>query len=72
MVKNVDETYNIETIVCGRKMLAIKSVDGNLCVGPQKNIYAANGYIRTLFEYQGINAAVAAAHVQHSRLRRQQ
>ena len=42
VVKNVDETYNIETIVCEWKMLAVKSVDGNLCVGPQENVYAAN------------------------------
>src|SRR5262245_22784365 len=72
MVKNVDKTYYIKTLVCMRKMLAIKSVDGNLGVGPHENVYDANRYVRAVFEHEGIDAAVATAYVQHRRLRRQQ
>jgi hypothetical protein len=53
-------------------MLAVKSVDGDLRVRPQENVYPANRYVRALFKYQSIDAAIAAAHVQHRRLRRQQ
>jgi hypothetical protein len=42
-------------------MLAAKSVDRDLGVRPQENVYPANRYVRALFKYKGINAAVAAA-----------